>query len=325
MTLTAMLADLYRRFGYQSSPATEVTTRLTAFLNETQREITMEPGFKSLLRTTITFDSVASTPEYLLPGNIAEILSIRDTANRRTLDRISEAEYRRRIADPSANTGLAWAYAPIGLTTAPPSRPSDPSQIFAVSSSAGDTQLLHYEVVQADGNVTTGSVTMNGVTAVSLSSSLTTIVEIADIYLATAAVGVVTILEDSGVGTALGSIKIGQTRQYRWRVALVPTPSSAFTYTVDAERNVTDLAVAADQPQMPERFHYVLVSGARMKEYEFKNDTERYIMARGEYQSHLGQMRAFLASGPNEVIVPGGKPTGISQLGGYYPADTWVR
>lgn len=319
-----MLADLYRRFGYDTAPVTAVTTRLTAFLNETQREIVMGPDFKSLTRAAITFASVAARAEYQLPPVIAEILAIRDTANRRTLDRISEAEYRLRVADPSQNTGLPWAYAPIGLRSGT-ARPSDASELFAKSTSAVDVQVLHYEVVTSEGNVVTGSLTLNGVTAVSFGATITGIVEVSDLYLASAAVGTVTIHEDSGIGTQLGQINIGRTREQRWIVALVPTPSSALTYTVDAERNITDLVQGADEPQMPSRFHYVLVSGARMKEYEFKNDTERYILARGEHQTHLGQMRAFLASGPTEVVVPGGKPVGISQLGGYYPSDTYLR
>ena len=48
MTLSEMRADLYRRFNYAASPATDVTTRLTAFLNETQNEILSEPGMEAL-------------------------------------------------------------------------------------------------------------------------------------------------------------------------------------------------------------------------------------------------------------------------------------
>ena len=322
MTLTSMLADLYRRFNYQSNPATEVTTRLTAFLNEAQRDIIGEPGFASMLRATITFASVADRAEYQLPPVIAQILSIRDTASRRTLERVSEEWYRRYISDPASDTGLPWAYAPIGLRSGT-ARPSDASELFAKSTAAGDTQVLHYEVVTSEGNTRTGTVTLNGTTAVSLSASITSIVEVSDLYLASAAVGTVTIHEDSGVGTQLGQINIGNTREQRWIIALVPTPSSVLTYTADAERNLTDLVQGTDEPQLPSRFHAAVLYGARMKEADFKDDLQRYSTAKAAYDDILGQMRAFLAGYGS--IVPGGTPVGISSLGAQFPADMWVR
>jgi hypothetical protein len=39
MTLTTLLADLYRRLNHPSSPAAAVTTRFTAYINEGLQEL----------------------------------------------------------------------------------------------------------------------------------------------------------------------------------------------------------------------------------------------------------------------------------------------
>ena len=72
MNLTSLLADVYRRLAFASSPAADVTTRLTAFLNETQQEIMGEPGAEFLLNNTGSFASVADRAQYGLPPDVSK-------------------------------------------------------------------------------------------------------------------------------------------------------------------------------------------------------------------------------------------------------------
>ena len=55
MTLANLLADVYRRLAFASAPAADVTTRLTAFLNETQQDLMSEPGTETFMNDVITF------------------------------------------------------------------------------------------------------------------------------------------------------------------------------------------------------------------------------------------------------------------------------
>src|SRR5256885_3799335 len=112
MTLTNILADLYRRLGYASSPASEVTTRLTAFVNQVHREIVSRPGLEQLLRgdAPITFASVNGQAIYGLPPAVAAVEAITDRTTQIRLTQVSQSYIR--DADPGlGQTGPPDYYA----------------------------------------------------------------------------------------------------------------------------------------------------------------------------------------------------------------------
>jgi hypothetical protein len=183
---------------------------------------------------------------------------------------------------------------------------------------------LHWEVILTTGRTVTGQTTLTGTTAVSLDTSLTGtsgIVQVSDLYVSQALNGTLTIHEDSGAGTELGRINIGNLREYRWVVALAPTPSGVNSYIVEAERQMTDLVQPSDEPVLPPRFHGLLLHGLRRKEYEFKDDQTRYLQADKDYQHLLGLLRASLVGSGS--MVPGSRVSERSRLGAWFPADTW--
>lgn len=323
MTLTAILADCYRRLGYDTVPPTAVSTRLTAFVNEAVQELASEPALSSLLRGSLSFASVASQPTYGLPPVVARVLAIRETTSKRKLSPQSLDWYRATAPDPSTSTGTPAYYILLGpqaVNLQP--QVAAGSQLFAKSTAAGDTQVLYYEVIQANGTIRTGSVTLTGTTAVSLSSSLTDVVEVRDWYLASAAVGSISLLETSGSGTLLATIGIGQTRARYEGVALFPTPSAAVTYYLDYELEVSDLVQTTDEPYwLPARFHRVLAIAARMKEYE-KTDDDRYDGARTQWAQGRQALLAYVNNQPDMILIPGASGSGISDLGGQYPSGT---
>src|SRR5262245_44025346 len=98
--------DCYRRLGFATTtPDTATQTRIRAYLNETQQEILSEPGMGFLLEDSLTFATIASTPEYSLQWSVGEILQIRETTNRITLRPQSLDWYRSAYPDPTAVTG----------------------------------------------------------------------------------------------------------------------------------------------------------------------------------------------------------------------------
>ena len=295
MTLSEMRADLYRRFNYAASPATDVTTRLTAFLNETQNEILSEPGMEALRNGSLTFASVANTPQYSLPQAAARVKTIYETTNDHKLWPRDLEWYRAAYPDVAAVTGTPEYFVDLGLTGIAV-QPSDASEIFVDSTAAGDTGTAYLEGYRTGGYFRSLSVTMTGTTAVSLGAAITDFVWLTKFYISAAAVGTVTLHEDASGGTELARIPIGQTFARYRRIALVPTPSAAITYTCDFDYDVPDMSNANDESILPPRFHRLLVLGARSKEYEKQDDQSRKILVDREFEKGLKKLKFYVYS-----------------------------
>ena len=291
MNLTTLLSDCYRRLGFAAAPAAVVTTRLTALLNETQQEIFREPGMEFLLNDTITIASVASQPTYGLTPEVARIKTIREATNRIALTPMGLSEYRTRYPDTASPTAISTRWVDLGFDGVNV-EPANASTLFVLSSSASDTGTAFIEGYLTGGLRFDASVVMTGVTAVSFSP--TTIISVTKFYLSATSVGTVELREDSGTGTLLATIGPDEIYSRIRRIALVPTPSSALTYTLDIERNLTDLISGTDEPHLPAKFHSLIVLGARMKEYEKTESDSRYTKARADYERGLKNLKFWL-------------------------------
>lgn len=322
MTLTQLLADYYRRTGFSTTVDSATSTRATSFLNEVQQEILSEPGMESLLFDSMTFDSVASTPQYSLPRGVGRIRQMTQTSHDLALGVQSLHWYRSAYPDPTASTGIPEAWVDLGYV-AYSVPPSNASTVFVDSTSASDTNTAYLEGIRTGGYAASVSVTMTGVTAVELTAAITDWISLTKFYLSVAAVGTVTLHEDASGGTELSRIPIGETRaQYR-RIALAICPSSAITYTVDFERNVTDMINGTDEPVLPPQFHRLLVSGARLKEYLKQNQMDRFTVAKLEYEKGIRKLKYFLYS--QAVGTPnlmGRGASRMSRLGPWFPVGT---
>jgi len=315
MTLETILSSLYRKLNYASTPSSDTTVRLTAFLNEMHRRTLGLPGMEYLRQSQITFASVASTPQYSLPPDVARIIAIRDATNDLTLKGGSWLWYTGHEPDPTATTGTPSVWVPVGRV-AVAAQPADASKLYVDSTSTSDKGTCYVEGVRTGGYPFSTAVTINGTTAVQI-GSWTDILAVNKFFLSDAAVGTVTLHEDADGGTELARIPIGQTSARYLRIALWPTPSSAITYTLDYLRQVTDMDAPTDEPLIPADFHWVIEAGAKMLEYE-KTDDRRYPAAREEYQKGIRDLKWFVtqqASDSGTVSAP-------SQLGAWYPAGS---
>ena len=318
MTLTNILADCYRRLGFETSPASAVSTRLTAFVNEAQRDILGRHGMERLRRLSFTFASVASQAEYALPPTVARILSIYEGTNDLCLMQRGASWYRAIQPDATAVTGTPEAYIPLGWTNAS-AQPSAAAQLLVDSTSAADTNTIYIEGIVTGGLPYSGSTTMTGTTAKNLGPA--TMIAVTRFYLSAAAVGTVTLVQTAEGGTILATIPIGFTQVKYPILALWPTPSTAITYSVDAERNFPDMVAGTDEPSLPDDFHWLLGVGARMMEYE-KQDDGRYGAAKADFERGIQRLRAFLSSNPVAIVSANPRRSVASRLGAWYPAGT---
>src|SRR5687768_8614449 len=116
MTFSEILADIYSDVGYQSSPASDVVSRIKRYVNEGLRVVVGEPQITRVLDADgpFTVASVASQARYVVPEAASRILKISERTNDRTLSALSLDEYRRREPDPASVTGVPTHYVPIG-------------------------------------------------------------------------------------------------------------------------------------------------------------------------------------------------------------------
>lgn len=323
MTLNELVQDFARRTNFNTAPTHEIRELAEAFLNETLHELVSEPGISAWIarhEPDLTFASVAGQWAYGLKGSGGRIEGIRDRTNLITLDMMSEDEWRSRQSDPSIFTGTPTYWIPYG-TVAVAVQPSNASRVFLKSTSASDTQTAFLEGVRDGGYPQRAQVTLTGVTAIDINTATTDWVEVTKVYLSTPAIGTVTVLEDSGSGTELARIPIGESQTSYQGVILYPTPASAITYYVDSERDLPVMIHATDVPPLPLRFHRMLVHGALMQEYE-KRDEQRFTRAEKAYTKALSDLRYYVTCPPDFLPVSGGgAPMGRSRLGGFYPAD----
>ena len=317
MTFGDILADTYRRLGYQASPALEVQTRLKAFANDQHRALLSLPGLTQLRDGTISLASVANAPVAALPQSVARLKGIHERTNDRVLVEISLDELRRR--DPALTAlGEPSMFARGGYVDVA-AQPADASELFVKSTSASDTNTAYIDGIRTGGYHKTLSVTMTGATAVSFSASFADFIEVTKFYLSQAAVGTVTLHEDSGAGTELARIPIGQTFARYQAIHWHPVPSSAITYYADVTRTIPDLINPTDEPLLPPDFHDLIGMGIRKREYELKDDT-RFVVTKAEETERIAALRYFVQStGTGTLSLRGPRKRRWSMLGPDYP------
>ena len=315
MTRSEIENRIYSRLGKNRSSVDSTTqTRIREFVSERHRRLLRMPGLTHLMDDTATFASVANQSRYALV-NLASVQEMRDLTNDRTLDPMSRTVYRAINPDPSAARGLPTHYVFLGYEPVA-KQPANASSLFVKSTSASDTQVAYVECDITDGYPRTVSVTLTGTTAVDVSTALTSAIRIRKFYLASAAAGVVTLHEDSGSGTELARIGIGQTSQKYWVCDLHPQPSAVNTYELDVTLAITDLAQDTDEPRLHEEFHYLLVLGGCMDELT-KSDDARYAVVKSEYDDGIKDLEYWIARQAASHNAPA---RAFSSLGAQFPS-----
>lgn len=322
MTYLQMLTRLAERRGAQTAQLDPKTrSRYGAAINEVHRQVLRQPGRESLRQGVVTFASVANQKLYALPtSGIARVNWITETTNDRKLE-YRTPQWLDSVA-PDPTTGTPWAWVPRGYVEVH-TQPADASAVYVVSTSASDTGKAYVEGIRTGGYYGSASVTMTGTTAVAV-GSITDFIAITKCYLSSAAIGTVTLLEDSGAGTELARIGIGRARAQYYAFQLYNTPSAVITYTADVLRSIPDMVQDVDEPLLPEDFHDLLIDMAELKEFRKQDDPNRYSMLVADVKRGDADLQTFLTSHPDWRPTFGGQPAEFSTLGAWFPADVRV-
>jgi hypothetical protein len=327
VTLADLLAGVCEETGYQLSPSGPVTTRLTRWINEGVRAILAEPGLTRLADSDspLPIASVASTARVVVPEAVARILSLTERTNDLSLKAMDLQTYRTLDPDAASTSGTPTHFVPIGRV-AVATQPSNASELFVDSTSASDTSTAYVRGLVTGGYRRTAAVSLTGTTAVTLSSSITSWIEVEDFYLSANALGTVTLVEDASGGTELAQITIGQKRPRYYAFYLWPTPAAAVTYYVDYRRELVDLVNPTDEPPLPTDFHPALVAYAVAREKEKTGDAENAALALARYRKYVRDLKYQTQTLSDEIPAMGrGALVGRSRLGSWFPADYYTR
>lgn len=264
MTFVEILQAAYDLTGNSQSPPTEVSRRFKRSANRWNRKILSSHGMDSLRRVSVTQASIASQATYGVALQALRYLT--ESATQRRLTEKTLAWYRDTVPDPTAWTGTPKYYVPMGWSRVH-TRPANPSELFAKSTEAADIGTIYVEAIRSTGYRVSLSKVLSGTTAVSLSTTITDIIDVVNVYLSAAQTGTVTLHEDSGLGTELSRLPIGQTVPRFFRYALVPTPSQVITYTLDGIAPLVEMTIDTDEPFPNPDFHDILVDGILHDEF----------------------------------------------------------
>jgi hypothetical protein len=310
--------DVLEACGHPTTASSVPRTRIKRALNKWHREILTRPGHARLLRDSeSTFASVAAQAIYGLGIPMGRLLGIHERTNDLVLSPRT-IDWLRRV-DPGLDaSGPASDYVLRGWFPVQ-AQPADASSIFIKSTSAADTtQIVDWEFTTSALQRVSGQTTLTGTTAVQLGTA-TTVTEVVKLSLRTAGVGTITLTEDSGVGSTLLTLPIGQLYGRFLHIQLWPTPASVVTYRLDYTREIEDMAQDTDIPLLPRDFHECLSLGAEYEEWRKLSD-DRAPLVYQDLEKRLRSLNAWLWDLPDANM---GTPLAErSRLGGFFPAGS---
>jgi len=301
MTFLEILQDVYDRTGAQQTPQTEVSRRIKRYVNSWNRKVLSAPGMEPLRRVILTKASIASTPTYGIA--LQKIRYMTETSTQRRMHEKTLAWYRDRFPDPAQFTGTPLDYVPMGITRIH-TVPANASEIFIKSTEAADTGTVRVQAIRSNGYPVSLSKALTGTTAVSMSTTITDVIDMLDVRLSAAQTGTVTVHEDSGIGTELSRMVIGQTAPRFLRFALAPTPASAITYQIDGIADIVDMANDTDEPFENADFHDILTDGAVHDEWTMRGRSAEARDLRIEIEARISQLRMSILEWPEGDETP---------------------
>ncbi len=301
-----------------SSMDSATAARLLGYINRRYRALQSAPGLQHLRQAVLTLTAEADRAFYGIPS-VASIQRIWDVSNNRFLGTLTLDQYRR--VDPrsleESGTPEAWVWSGHGQIAKQPEN----KELSVDSTAAGDTGTAYIEVRESSNNVVRPlSVTMTGTTAAAFADTQN-VYDVAKFYLSTNAVGTVTLVDTTTGTIEYARIGIGTKSTRYAQIYLWRTPSSALSYSLDVTREILDLAQDTDEPWLPLDFHDLIVYGAVADEYRHLDD-DRSQHAERLYRERLGALKYFLAESPTSPVAMNADGIGISQLGGWFPADS---
>ena len=331
MTLFDIETDLNEQLSYPPVPAPSVRDRLRRYINQTHRQILSIRGLSKLRRAILTTSSVAESPFLSLPQAAVHIHALVDRTTSVPLSDITLTDIR--VRDPglmhrSANPG---AYTILNFTAAVARDPTVPSTVSVKSTAVTDgaTKAVYLEGVRSGGYLARQTIVLNGTTPVT-DPGIADWVAFTRFQTGLAAGGAanasgnITLHQGAGGVPAneLAFIASNRSNAVYTRLHLFPVPMATVLYHVDVDLMVLDLASPSDSPLLPEDFHWLLISGALIKEHVKRQHHDAATEERRNFKDGLGDLLAFVSRATGPAINTERRRGQYSQLGPWFPAGS---
>lgn len=328
MTLGETELMVYDQLNISGTPDSGSVRRIRQDINIAQKQILGMKGFGILRRKILTTASVASSPYMVMPQAAVLIDVIADRANNRNLDVISLRDIRFRDPGLTFSGSTPDSYCVLNYASAVAIEPSAAASLFVISDSAIDGTGISATVegVVTGGYYRKASIAMAGLTAVNISTAISTWISVTKFYLSGGAAGNVTLHQTSGTGTELSRIPPGRSSARYTMVHLSGTPSTALTYYCDVELHVEDMSNINDESILHEDYHWLLACGALRRNYlkrekmsQYGAETTLWKDGIASMGSQIRRMAGVKTRGQRTSDYPGRQ---FSQLGPNYPAGS---
>lgn len=315
MILSNVLLECYDRLNFGSSPAADVTTRLTRFINSAVREVLADPILLKYRNATIPIVTVAGMSTCALQQAIADVNRIVDRGNQFELEETDQAWIRSQDPGRLVSGSTPTNYAIVGYRTQVAAQPAASEQLYVQSTSGSDTQIANIQVVNSKGYIRAMSVNLTGATPVAIGPADSVMVKA--FYLASAAAGEVFLTEVSGGGNEIARIGIGYTSARYCVLEFFPQTSTAVTLYADVQLDIVDLINGTDEPIIEDEYTEAIIHLVRAREYDKREKTTLSVQARRDAQPIINRMYFHMHARRGRSGQ--GRPPRWSQLGPYYP------
>lgn len=318
MTFNQIQVAVFRRCNYLDTPAADVVTRISQWINIWQQRILAKPGMDDIRDSLLTFASVAGQTTYALPQGITRIDDIFEATTPRSL-RLGSISWIRQYDPQLLATGVPEVYAAVSGSQVM-QNPVVPSGVWVASTSALDTtQIAHLDGLRTGGYRSGDQyATVNGTTRVAI-GTYTDFIDLSKAFITARAAGDVSFYDAAVAGNELARISPGRTSQKQYVIQLWPKPTTTITYQVDCKRIVDDMTVPTDVPTLPAEFHWLLIEAGSYEEWTRKDDP-RAQNAMVQLQDGVKDLRNWVTNLPDYKPKSGERFDRPSRLGGQYPA-----
>lgn len=253
----------------------------------------------SWLRRKTTFDTVASTEDYVMARDIDKISLIRQIESPTKLNQLTDDLFYELVPYPTAtgNPRFYRMWSNEGVST----RLAVADTIDVVSSSAsdaGDSDISVTVVGYSGGIRVSETYQINGTTVVTGSITF----DAREVYVSKQGdtTGNITVTENSGSTTLVVLGK--EERNPRFKVlSLYPIPSSAITMYVEYYTYIRELTNDSDVPEFDSKWHYIVRLGTLSKVLQYLGQESQFLATQAQYASGVKAMVASDRTNPDLV------------------------
>lgn len=295
---------MYTRLSIRTRVATDtretqINSTIDDYINLTLQEIQSPAwafelvnlkGFDhkwSFNRRKTTLATVASTENYQLPRDCDDIALIRQTSSPIKVKFIPDDIFYEWLPNPTATGNPKWyrIWEQEGVEV----RLSADDTLEVLSSSASDTtQTVRIVGKDANGLIRTESLTLTGTTVVNGSITYNA-GDVLRISKSADTVGTITVRKASG-DTTLVLLAPTETAA-RFKIAsFYPIPSSAITLYLEYFTHIRNLEGDNDTPDIPEKWMWLVWTGARAKVYAYQNKETMFATTQANFAAGLRSM-----------------------------------